>query len=271
MTCLKGWRWRVFYHLIFNFLSFISHQVSLCVGSSWERWASRSPRPKRRAGEWGHGSLVKDVLFVSPHTKTHLNMLYFHIFYAAGIPRKDWTPRTFRCGGASGKHESVNPSCAGCFHWYYWASHIVIFFSGQIRRARPTRGQRSPRSTRCTWRAWFTWDCWEGRWKGQSTFSGPQCMIETQCMLQFHYAFHFLSGGPRFTWDIWEKWTSRHERVQREQRSPGHYGNTHTLIFSSYFLKIRNNIRYKFKMMCDISRDLLVWKVDRDLVDHQEP
>lgn len=83
-------------------------------------------------------------------------------------------------------------------------------------------------------------------------------MIETQCMLQFHYAFHFLSGGPRFTWDIWEKWTSRHERVQREQRSPGHYGNTHTLIFSSYFLKIRNNIRYKFKMMCDISRDLLV-------------
>lgn len=53
-------------------------------------------------------------------------MLYFHIFYAAGIPRKDWTPRTFRCGGASGKHESVNPYC----NLVHLLLHVLNVFIG---------------------------------------------------------------------------------------------------------------------------------------------
>lgn len=50
--------------------------------------------------------------------------------------------------------------------------------------------------------------------------------------------FFCIKGRPRFTWDIWEEWSSRTERVQGEQRSPWNNGNTHMNAHTPHSIQI---------------------------------
>lgn len=160
------------------------------------------------------------------------------------------------------------------FYWYIWPNLCV---SGQIRGAGPNRGPRPPRVTRRTWRARFTWICWEGRWKGGSahtvyTDHHHHPHHKESSFVSWWYILFFFSpqGDPGLPGTSGKNGPAGLKGFRGSRGAPG-VMVTPQSIQMTWLLNIFNNIRYIVQVMCDLCRDLLVWKVDQDLMEPQEP